>query len=502
MRADSAASWLGGVLVFSVSALTLCSLPLADAVYFTGDEGMELMKGLLWSRGYALYDDVWSDQPPLLTVLLGWLFDLVGPSLLAARLMAMCFALLLFGGVFALVGQQQGVWSGGAAAILLLGSPVVMNLSVSAMQEIPAFAVGMGSAYILFRWRRRQTLSLLTLSAVIMGIALAIKFTVFLLWPAVLLELALITGTSDRSQTTSGPVTRLSAVGVWVGSSLLVAFALCWLLGCHNLGSLYKSHFVATSQSDLSRPEDYGFLWYILWHHAETVIAASIGVGLVINQKRVRQIAFPLMILITVVLVHLLHRPIWDFYYLHLAIPLAWLAGSAIGSFVRVMMAQRVVQVNPQLLSMFVCAGLTVVAFGLVFVPVAVRLDSTFKILNAMPRVKESTVLTIMKANFAEDQWIFTFPPAYAFHVGALVPPELAVLSFKRYWSGEMTNDRLIYILEAYRPKQMLIQKSDMNQRWSAYLNEKYRLAYSDACQALYLRRPELGDELGRDEGR
>jgi hypothetical protein len=100
------------------------ALPLGTAVEMGGDEGFELSKGALYSRGFVLYKEIWSDQPPLLSVLLGRAFAWFGPSALVARLLAAGFGLLLFGAFYWAVSQRCGRWCGILAVFFLAASPV------------------------------------------------------------------------------------------------------------------------------------------------------------------------------------------------------------------------------------------------------------------------------------------------------------------------------------------------------------------------------------------
>ena len=47
------------------------------------------------------------------------------------------------------------------------------------------------------------------------------------------------------------------------------------------------------------------------------------GLSLALSRKRGKEIAFPVALFLTDSLVHALHRPWFDYYYLHLAVPLA-----------------------------------------------------------------------------------------------------------------------------------------------------------------------------------
>src|SRR5207302_2589522 len=58
--------------------------------------------------------------------------------------------------------------------------------------------------------------------------------------------------------------------------------------------------------------------------------AAAVSVVLAARCKRLREITFPLTLLATAAAIHSVHRPWWNYYYLHFAIPIAWLAGYAL----------------------------------------------------------------------------------------------------------------------------------------------------------------------------
>jgi hypothetical protein len=75
----------------------------------------------------------------------------------------------------------------------------------------------------------------------------------------------------------------------------------------------------------MDRPEDHTFEWKLLSSHIECVIAAAACMIIAARQKHLGD---PLTLLATVSAVHAIHRPWWNYYYLHFAIPIPWLAGS------------------------------------------------------------------------------------------------------------------------------------------------------------------------------
>ena len=91
-----AAIWSTGILVpFAYLLLLFWRAPHLDPHDWDYDEGINLMKALLVERGYHLFSEIWSDQPPLLTVTLAGLFRATGSSVAAARVLVMVLSALL-----------------------------------------------------------------------------------------------------------------------------------------------------------------------------------------------------------------------------------------------------------------------------------------------------------------------------------------------------------------------------------------------------------------------
>ena len=134
--------------------LLLCSLPIKSAFQPGRDEGYELLKGFMCSNGFSLYTDIWNDQPPLHTMLLSGLFKAVGPTLPAARTLAIAFGSLLLYSLLSVVWVRSGRGSALVAGAVLVISPLFLDLSFSVMLEVPAFATAMTAVWFLFRgWK-------------------------------------------------------------------------------------------------------------------------------------------------------------------------------------------------------------------------------------------------------------------------------------------------------------------------------------------------------------
>jgi len=136
-------------------------MPLRTAVEIGPDEGYELAKATLCLHGYKLYSQVWNDQPPLHTFLLTQVLRHVSSSILAPRLITMCFGALLLVSVFQIARHLNGLPVAALTTGLLVASPGFLTLSSSCMLEIPGLAPATAALWMLLLpdrrgWRRSE----------------------------------------------------------------------------------------------------------------------------------------------------------------------------------------------------------------------------------------------------------------------------------------------------------------------------------------------------------
>ncbi len=84
---------VGPPLTYGV--LMLRFFPYWRDFWISSDEGYNLMKAMMVVKGYTLYNQIWSDQPPLLTYLLAWMFHLKGYSVYSSRLLILAFSCVM-----------------------------------------------------------------------------------------------------------------------------------------------------------------------------------------------------------------------------------------------------------------------------------------------------------------------------------------------------------------------------------------------------------------------
>jgi len=90
--------------------------------------------------------------PPLYYVFEGLTFLLVGPTVVAARLSILFFALLGITFWYVLVRELQGEWMAVAASLLLATAPSVLLFEKSVMLEIPCLAFCLGATLFWIRY--------------------------------------------------------------------------------------------------------------------------------------------------------------------------------------------------------------------------------------------------------------------------------------------------------------------------------------------------------------
>ena len=379
----------GGVSLLFV-ALLLWLLPIKDAFQPGGDEGCELLKSFLFSSDFSLYRAIWNDQPPLHTMILSTVFRIAGPSLPAARVLAIGFGGLLLYSLMSVVWMRCGRSAALVAGAILATAPLFLNLSFSVMLEVPAFATAMLAVWLLFRWLEERRPVWLVLSGLTMGCALQIKFTAALVLPALAVEVLLgcggrgpraegrgrkaegggrrAEGGGQESQIANQKSEMLKPMLVWLGV-LGIAFTAIAVISGESLGVMWTSHtrVVAAAGQEGTGPSGLRFNLSELSDHLETLAPAVVGLLAIAWRWRRRtdldssgpltpalspstgereprhrslgegwsegvargwrHMAFPLVFLGTCLVVHLLHRPYWYYYYLHFLIPMAWIGG-------------------------------------------------------------------------------------------------------------------------------------------------------------------------------
>lgn len=473
---------LGVPLVFLV--LMLGFYPFRATFEMDLDEGVNLMKGMLVVRGYTLYSQIWSDQPPLFTHMLAVLFRLVGFEVNAARVMVLILSgVLLWAGCLYL----RMIWGKTAALIgliTILLLPTYLNLSVSVMVGLPALAFAMLSLLSLIAWHLQRQPVWLSLSAIALSLSVLTKLFTGFLAPVFVIGITL-----DEFAHASRPIRGWHILkmpvlwsGIFGGVTLLGVLA---LVGPVNLDQLIEPHLMAGQTGYF---EAYGKS-YTLWTHlakAWPILAlALVGEGIAIFERRWLAV-YPFAWMVTATLLLANHTPVWSHQQLLVTLPAALLAAGAVGQAME--WASQGLRAGRRSIGRSLVLGAVLLSLAWVL---WARVPETFNLFTAdQTGLKETSTeyqfMKRMEKYSQETKWVVTDLPMYAFRVGLPVPPNLAVFTSKRVASGNINEAEVLDTIKVLKPKQVMIGRFKFPDL-EVYLDENYRLVLSRGDQRLYL---------------
>lgn len=455
---------------------------------FDYDEGINLMKAMLYAQGYALYGEIWNDQPPLLTVSLSWWFPMFGQSVVAGRILIVLLSATLLWSLYTAVRVTTGTLAATVAVILLVVSDYYLRLSSSVMVGLPALAVTTLSVALLMSGRPHLWRTVV--SAAVLAIALHVKLMVAVVIPALLVHLLIFDEPADQEYIF--PQTRWIRIILWTG----VAAGVFALIGIYfrslRPDMLLVPHFGQQTWQEISFIRSSStFLPNFYRQHLPYLIVALLGVIGAVHQRD-KRILLPLVWFVTTWLALSIHRPLWYHHVTLLTVPLVWLCAFGIDywakSFAQSLTASR----QP----LFVRSGIQLtLALAIIYtfvqfpMPINHRLQE--QMIQNRPQFNSVIVEELVVDSATDPGWIFTDRPFYAFLAGIPMPPSTAVISRKRLQAGELSEEDLLEAISTYQPKYVLLERFIPNYgpRFLEQINGRYDLIH-DTEAVLYYELP------------
>jgi len=105
------------------------------------------------------------------------------------------------------------------------------------------------------------------------------------------------------------------------------------------------------------------------------------------------------------------------------------------------------------------------------------------------PQTYSSLVLGEIERLKPFARFIYTDESIYSFHARIPLPPDLAVLSLKRFWSGDMTNARVAEEMGTIKPEVILLRNDTRAVPFQELLDAEYRVVYQDTDHRLYTKK-------------
>jgi hypothetical protein len=477
---------------YVIWAIPLAWLVIGVAVIYTGDyfeldndEGINLIKVFLVDQSYSLYRDIWNDQPPLMTLLLSAWLRVFGTDANAARVLALVFSSLLLGEIAFILSLLGGSFHGLLGALFLLVSPHYLRLSISVLIGLPALTLATGAIATLLLWQSRNRPLWLCLSAVLLAVSALFKLFTLFLAPIIVGGL-LINAYAQRTHRRSR-VSLVYPLLMWIGVFLgVLGFLLVVLVGISSLPLLLNSHLEARHISELAK--------FSFWSEVDKsylFFAGALALGgfaIAVLQRRWSLGYFAAWL--GVGLVSLIgHTPVWYHHFLILHIPIAILAAYGVAEVgIRSYSAWHRLT-EPRGRRILLATGISICL--LVGIIISDAILGTAKYIRKIQPQSRSTAgveyrLLADLVNYpSKPSWLLTDRPMFAFRAELLVPPETAVLSTKKLVTGEMSEAKLIDIIQKYQPEQILLERFEW-QTVTPFLSKDYRLAKEEQGYRLF----------------
>ncbi len=157
--------------------------PIRNVFSFDTDEGINLIKSLLLLKGYPLYSEIWSDQPPLLTYILAGTFNIFGMDVNVGRMVILVFAAILVWAFTQYLLVISNRWCALIGLLLLVVLPYYIQLSVSVMVGLPAIALGVVSLLFVTLWHQTKHNVWLVVAGAVLALSMLIKLITGFLLP-------------------------------------------------------------------------------------------------------------------------------------------------------------------------------------------------------------------------------------------------------------------------------------------------------------------------------
>ena len=452
-------AWLWPML--AAALLLALQVPWTETLtYQRYDEGYTgcLMRAL--SAGSRLYDDLWLDQPPLFfTLLFAW-FCWLGASLLKGRALVFLLSLLFAGLLFDTIRRRSSITAAGLALVFLLTRPVYAMMSVTMIQELPAYTfAGLALWLVTVRSGHKRPGLMLGLSAVAMACSLLVKLSMAPMVLILAFDLYHRPGPS-----TGNPAPRLVPIVVWG----LIVGLLFILLGClmgADFRELVQAHLQPMTTPIL--PQRSGTRMLPAFVFANWIPMLLAAPSFVYALRR-REYAFgpPLLWLFLNAVLLNFYKPVADHYEIHVVVPLCWLTGAAVAR-----------AVSGRWLVLAGCVALAAIPSNRFLL----RAPTWQVYPGALAAVREYAPRTRRMAAL-ECQ-------VYPFIAGVDVIPDLYTTSLKRKLSGRMSSDETLQLIREHRPEQVMRDKAfGFPPELAAHLTGAYRARFPDNMHMQWVR--------------
>ena len=441
------------------------------------DEGFNLMKAALLGEGYSLYTQVWSDQPPIFTVLLLPLHWVAPGNVTVSRFFVLFLAGWIIFSLFRIVARSAGRDAAWLAVLALAGTTIFHRTSISILIGLPAIAFALAGIDHALAGARSGARWRFFLAGALFGLGLQTKFFVALALPAAALAPFV------QRQAAAGAIRRaITDTLILLGSVAATVAVIALTFDEPLTEQLVGPHAAART---VDRFADHGGYVFVLKYLEPywLFVPAVLGLLAALRYRRLADM-LPLVWLLTAYAVLGSHRPFWYHQSLLMLVPLAWLTG--LGVTIAMDPARRRMLAFAAILGVGLATAHSL--YTLKQLPIA-----NIKYLNDSP---------LLARNAEFRGWAITDQVMDAYRAKWLVPPELAVYSHKRRETGRLTDAYVAELIEKYQPEEVIIRRFQPSAAIMKKLRQSYVPAPGMARYVHAIRKSNLSSsrKIARDE--
>ncbi len=446
------------LLIAVFISLGLSKTPIKQVFEYDFDEGTALMKAHLYLQGFSLYNEIWDDQPPLLTVILSYCLKFFGQSIYHTRILILFFSAILLWTLYLIIMSLNGSLCAFITVIFLVLSTGYLRLSLSVMPAIPSLSFALLSIYCVILYKKHYLNRLLLFSGIFLAISLQIKLITAFLIPLILLE---IMPAEEINYSASKKQNRLLYPAIfWLIGFTVTYITITIIFFRFNLGLFYQQLLQPHLKRLIVGHNDFSVILRRIFIDYDIALLALISAIIFIKKLPLNNIFmrktpyyFPILWLISILLILFIHRPIWHHYYLLIATPLCWLAAISFSKFIHANTCKTLF--SQKTFYHWLTAGLII----LTICRLPVKYHRMLENVKNKTTIGEYKIVNLLASHKNNTRWLVTDRPIFAFYSGILVPPELALISSKRIQAENFTQEYLSTILKKYNPEQILFAR-------------------------------------------
>jgi hypothetical protein len=426
------------LLPLAFTAGMLLCFPFRYRFEFDFDEGINLIQAMMTLKGFELYSEVWSSQPPVFIAILTLWFRLLGMKVIAGRILVLGFSTLLLITAMRYLQKFWGIPHAILGMIAIVTLPFYTTLSVSVMIGLPSIAFALLSFVGLAIWHQNKSLYWLIFSAVFLALSVMTKIWTGILAPiflaGIFLEKAGLLKSKSNLRDSIRPLMTWFLVFI-----LVVSMIVLFLIRPIYVPQLVGIHMAASESDILQSIAERSPMNLYLDDSIALYLLSLFGVIIAIRSKAWHALYLVAWALAAYLLLSW-NVPFWHHHQLLITIPAALLGSIAMGA-AAVDLSQRIRVSRLWTPNFMFSVAILLLTFFFAYQripPTLERFRSDLPNFGSYdPADQVDFEIVAIMSNYADQtNIVFTDRPMYAFRSGIPVHPYLAEISRKSYATG------------------------------------------------------------------